>query len=70
MPPQGRKIRQVLAQTKDLTPITPIVHGYGPADDFVRRFKVVAASPAAGAWVNRYGYLSNEKLDAIGDLWH
>ena len=68
--PQARKIRQVLAQAKDLTSITPIIHGYGPADDFMRRFKVVAASPAAGAWVNRYGYLSDEKLDAIGDLWH
>lgn len=48
--------------------VTPIVHGYGPADDFRRRFEIAASTAADGLWVNRYGYLSDEKLDAIGSL--
>ena len=49
--------------------VTPLMHGYGPLDDFTRRFQVVADSPADGVWINRYGYLSDEKLDAVGKVW-
>lgn len=51
------------------TAVTPIVHGYGPQEDFRRRFACAARSSADGVWVNRYGYLSDEKLDAIGKIW-
>ena len=67
--PQSRKIEQVMAETSDRTKITPLVHGYGPLDDFCRRFQVVADSPVYGAWINRYGYLSDEKLNAVGEIW-
>jgi hypothetical protein len=67
--PQARKIEQVLAQVGGRTQVTPLVHGYGPLHDFRRRFLVVANSAADGAWVNRYGYLSDEKLDVIGECW-
>ena len=30
---------------------------------------VLADSPAHGVWINRYGYLSDEKLDGVGDIW-
>ena len=45
------------------------MHGYGPQEDFVRRFKLVAESDADGVWINRYGYLSDEKLSAVGEIW-
>jgi hypothetical protein len=67
--PQARKIRQVLAQVGGRAQVTPLVHGYGPLDDFRRRFQVVADSSTDGAWVNRYGYLGDEKLDVIGERW-
>ena len=66
---QSRKIDLVLAQAGTGLAITPIVHGYGPPDDFLRRFRIVAESRAHGIWINRYGYLSDAKLDAVGDLW-
>jgi len=66
---QIRKIRQAIAQTGGGAAVTPMVHGYGPHDDFVRRFRLAAQSPADGVWVNRYGYLSDGKLDAIGSIW-
>jgi hypothetical protein len=67
--PQIRKIEQVMAEAGDRMQVTPLVHGYGPLDDFYRRLKLVADSPAHGVWINRYGYLGDEKLDAIGDIW-
>ena len=30
---------------------------------------VVADSPAAGVWINRYGYLGDPKLASIGQLF-
>ena len=67
--PQARKIEQVMAEASDCVQITPIVLGYGPLDDFCRRLRPVADSSAHGVWINRYGYLSDEKLDAIGRIW-
>jgi len=66
---QHRKIGQILDEVAGATLVTPIVHGYGPEDDFARRFAVAAESAADGAWVNRYGYLSDGKLAAIRELW-
>lgn len=67
--PQRRKIDQALTEAGDSMQITPLVHGYGPAADFERRFRLVAESRAHGAWINRYGYLGDDKLEAIGRLW-
>jgi hypothetical protein len=66
---QQRKIAQAMHAANRQTQIYPLVHGYGPLDDFRRRFQLVADSPADGVWLNRYGYLSDEKLDAIGEIW-
>ena len=67
--PQVRKIQQALAATGGKAKVYALVHGYGPLDDFRRRLQLVADSPADGVWINRYGYLSDEKLDAIGEIW-
>jgi len=67
--PQMRKIDQAKAAAGGRAKIYALVHGYGPADDFRRRLQVVAESAADGVWINRYGYLSDEKLDIIGAVW-
>ncbi|TYB90530.1 hypothetical protein [Oceaniovalibus sp. ACAM 378] len=40
-----------------------MAHGYGPLDDVMRRYDAVADGPVQ---MNRYGYLSDEKLAAMG----
>jgi hypothetical protein len=65
---QKRKIATAQAEAGE-TPVLVLAHGYGPLDDFNRRLKLVADSPADGAWINRYGYISDEKLDVIGSIW-
>lgn len=65
---QSQKIAEVCGRANGRALVTPLVHGYGPPEDFKRRLKLVAESQADGVWINRYGYLSDEKLDIISDL--
>ena len=62
-----RKIGEAQQQAGDL-PILPLAHGYGPAADFRRRLEATAPAARHGFWVNRYGYLSDEKLCVIGEI--
>ena len=66
---QRRRMAAAVRQAGGRMAVTPLVHGYGPQDDFLRRFRLVAESDTDGAWINCYGYLSDAKLDAVGDLW-
>lgn len=64
---QARKIHQ--AQTDaGSTPVYALVHGYGPVADFKQRLKVAWEASNGRIWINRYGYLTDEKLDAIGEV--
>lgn len=62
-----RKIEQARREAGN-TPVYALTHGYGPVDDFRRRLVAAWESSPAGIWVNRYGYLSDEKLQIIGEL--
>jgi hypothetical protein len=67
--PQKRKITQVKTATAGKATVNALVHGYGPPDDFARRLQLVADSESDGVWINRYGYLGEEKLAAIANIW-
>ena len=48
-------------------PVIAFTHSYGPAEDFMHRFKLAAQVVTSGngsgrIWINRYGYLSDKKL--------
>jgi len=62
-----RKIQQARREAGD-TPVFALAHGYGPAADFRRRLAVAWDASPAGIWINRYGYLSDEKLQIIGEI--
>ena len=64
---QARKIRQAQAQAGE-TPIYVLAHGYGPIGDFRKRIEVAHNAGNHGMWVNRYAYLTDEKLEAIGQV--
>jgi hypothetical protein len=70
--PIGRsaQIRKIERAQRDagLTPIHVLAHGYGPLDDFRSRIETACRASEHGFWVNRYGYLSDAKLDAIGAI--
>jgi len=56
------KVDQVRAQA-DETPVWGMSHGYGPLDDVMRRFQALRGGPVQ---MNRYAYLSDAKLAALG----
>jgi len=64
---QIRKIEQAQQAAND-TPIYVLAHGYGPIEDFRKRIKVAHRAAHHGLWINRYAYLSDKKLDIIGEI--
>lgn len=49
-------------------PVYAFAHSYGPLEDVVARFRLAWEAPVAGVWVNRYGYLSDAKIKALGGV--
>ena len=68
--PQQRKIDTVYEAMNQRALLVPLVHGYGPLEDVDRRLQLVLESKADGVWINRYGYLSDEKIEMIRAAWH
>jgi hypothetical protein len=64
---QARKIAQAQAEA-GATPILSLAHGYGPPHDFRRRLETAWRASRHGIWINRYGYLSDEKLAIVGEV--
>lgn len=63
----ARKIVEA-QQEAGSTPVYALAHGYGPPDDFRRRLQVAWTASRHGVWINRYGYLSDRKLELVGQV--
>ena len=66
---QQRKFDQAQDEAGD-TQIAALVHGYGPVDEFAQRFRLAYNASGQFAWVNRYCYLSDDKLRVLGEIIH
>ena len=64
---QLRKIEQGQAQAGKV-PVFALVHSGGAVDDFRERLALAYAATGNKVWINRYGFLSDAKLDAIGEV--
>ncbi|MCW5962872.1 MAG: hypothetical protein KIT83_02445 [Bryobacterales bacterium] len=60
-----RKIRQARLATGSAVAVNALAHGYGPVEDFEARLRVAWQASGGRVWINRYGYLSDEKLERI-----
>ncbi|MDA0661553.1 MAG: hypothetical protein O3B08_01780 [Proteobacteria bacterium] len=60
------KMRAARAALPASSRMCGITHGYGPTADVMRRFDAVAEGAGSAVHVNRYAYLSDAKLAAIG----
>ena len=65
---QRRKIKQAQLEAGSDASLYPVVHGYGPLDDFESRLHIAWDAGTPGIWINRYCYLGEEKIQAIGRL--
>jgi hypothetical protein len=64
---QVRKIAQAQAEAGS-APVLALAHGYGPPHDLRRRLEAAWRASSHGLWINRYGYLSDEKLAIVGEV--
>lgn len=64
---QARKIRQAQQEAAPV-PVYALAHGYGPLEDFRNRLRTAWNASEHGVWINRYGYLSDAKLEMVGEI--
>ncbi len=64
---QSRKITQAQREA-GTTPIFALAHGYGRVDDFRRRLGAAWQASGQKVWINRYAYLSDEKIKVVGEV--
>ena len=60
---QRSKIEAAIA-TAGRVPVVAFAHAYGPIGDVIARYGI-ARDASPDTWINRYGYLSDAKLDAL-----
>lgn len=58
----ARKVAAARAAAGSGCPVSAFAHGYGPVEDVARRARVAFEASGGRLWMNRYGYLSDEKL--------
>jgi hypothetical protein len=64
------KMAQVRSSLEQhLVALCAIAHAYGPEDDVVSRFRATLAAADGQIELNRYGYLSDAKLQALGRVF-
>lgn len=70
--PVGRKAQiskiQAAQTAAGATPVYALAHGYGPREDFEQRLQAAWAASNQRIWINRYGYLTEEKIDTVGSV--
>ena len=64
-----RKLDRAVASADDGAPCQAYLHSYRPPEEFARVLAAAAASTARGCWIQRYGYLSDEKLALLRAAW-
>jgi hypothetical protein len=50
------------------TPVYALAHGYGPEQDFKARLETAWLASDRKVWINRYGYLTDAKLQTTGRI--
>jgi len=64
------KMDEVVDQVGARAKCYAYAHSYRPLEQWKRMVAVLRDSPVDGMWVQRYGYLSDAKLDVIEHTWH
>lgn len=63
------RLEGALALRTDQAPLYPIVHAYRSVEDFASVLAAVRPFSRRGIWIQRYGYLSDEKLAVLRQEW-
>jgi hypothetical protein len=63
------RLDEVVDQVEGRAPCYPISHPYLPASQWKRMLTLIRDSRADGMWVNMYGYLSDDRLRILKQIW-
>lgn len=63
-----RKVREAEREVQGKAAVYSFIHTYGPLSDVRRRLEIGWKNGEGGMWINRYGYLSDEKIDILTDV--
>lgn len=64
-----RKVEIVTRAVAGSVQVKPYIHSYQPVDTFEQVVAAMEATEIDGVWVQRYGYLSDEKLEVLKSHW-
>ncbi len=65
---QSRKIETAKAAIQDLANTIPSAHAYGPVNDVLNRVETALTAGDGRAWINRYGYLGDAKIEGLARI--
>lgn len=63
------RIENALLAKQPQAPLMPFIHGYRSTESFASLLQAVRPYTTEGLWVQRYGYLNDDKLAALGREW-
>ena len=63
---QMRKIEMAKDAIQGRAKTIPSAHAYGPVDDVLDRVEAALTAGDGNAWINRYGYLGDAKIERLG----
>jgi hypothetical protein len=44
-------------------------HAYQPLEQWKAMVRMIRDTRVDGMWITRYGYMTDEKMDALADIW-
>ena len=63
------RLENALSRRSHQAPLMPVVHAYRSVEDFASLMQTIRPFARRGVWIQRYGYLSDEKLDVLRQEW-
>lgn len=64
------RLENALARHDNQAPMLPLIHGYRSTESFASLLETIRPYTREGLWVQRYGYLNDDKLAALAHEWH
>lgn len=65
-----RKVEDVVTAVGHVDRCEAYIHSYQPVDDLDNLVRAMDETDVGGVWVQRYGYLSDAKLDRLRSRWN
>jgi len=66
----GPRITEVAEAVRPAARLCPFTHAYLPLPQWRELLTMMRRLPVDGIWIQMYGYLSDDKMDAVREIWN